>query len=99
MYTPINQYIERLENISFDVDELNKAVSELVKIRPFENENLKPGMLKSNAICLNYDEKELDEWFGGNIEENIGQSLTLLLRRWNVSHILMKRDIHYSIQS
>ena len=67
MYTPINQYIERLENISFDVDELNKAVSELVKIRPFENENLKPGMLKSNAICLNYDEKELDEWFGGNI--------------------------------
>mgnify|MGYP003314524203 CR=1 FL=1 len=24
-------------------------------------------MLKSNAICLNYDEKELDEWFGGNI--------------------------------
>ena len=67
MYTPINQYIERLENISFDVDELNKAVSELVKIRPFENENIKPGMLKSNAICLNYDEKELDEWFGGNI--------------------------------
>ncbi len=40
MYTPINQYIERLENISFDVDELNKAVSELVKISPFENENL-----------------------------------------------------------
>ena len=24
-------------------------------------------MLYSNAICLNYDEKELDEWFGGNV--------------------------------
>ena len=67
MYTPINQYIERLENISFNVDELNKAVSDLIKIRPFENDNLKNGMLKSNAICLNYDEKELDEWFGGNV--------------------------------
>ena len=67
MYTPINQYIERLENISFDVDKLNEAVSELIKIRPFENSEQKPGMLKSNAICLNYDEKELDEWFGGNI--------------------------------
>ena len=64
MYTPINQYIERLENISFDVDELNKAVSELVKIRPFENENIKPGMLKSNGL-------------GAISEANIGQSLTL----------------------
>ena len=71
MYTPINQYIERLENISFDVDKLNEAVSELIKIRPFENSEQKPGMLKSNAICLNYDEKELDEWFGGNIRGNI----------------------------
>ena len=67
MYTPINQYIERLENISFDVAELNKAVSRLTEIRPFENISHKPGMLKSNAICLNYDEKELDEWFGGNV--------------------------------
>ena len=67
MYTPINQYIERLENISFDVDKLNEAVSDLIKIRPFENSEQIPGMLKSNAICLNYDEKELDEWFGGNI--------------------------------
>ena len=67
MYTPINQYIERLENISFDVDQLNGAVSDLVRIRPFENSEQKPGMLKSNAICLNYDKEELDEWFGGNI--------------------------------
>ena len=59
MFTPINQYIERLENISFDVAELNKAVSRLTEIRPFENTSHKPGMLKSNAICLNYDEKEL----------------------------------------
>ena len=36
MYTPINQYIERLENISFDVDKLNEAVSELIKIRPLK---------------------------------------------------------------
>ena len=67
MYTPINQYIERLENISFDVAELNKAVNLLTEIRPFEDVSHKPGMLKSNAICLNYDEKELDEWFGGNV--------------------------------
>ena len=67
MYTPINQYIERLENISFDVTELNEAVSRLTEIRPFEDVSHKPGMLKSNAICLNYDEKELDEWFGGNV--------------------------------
>ena len=46
MYTPINQYIERLENISFDVDKLNEAVSDLIKIRPFENSEQKPGMLK-----------------------------------------------------
>ena len=58
----INQYIERLENISFDVDKLNEAVSELIKIRPFENSEQKPGMLKSNAICLNYDEKD---WMNG----------------------------------
>ena len=51
MYTPINQYIERLENISFDVDKLNEAVSDLIKIRPFENSEQKPGMLKSNANC------------------------------------------------
>ena len=31
MYTPINQYIERLENISFDVAELNNAVSRLTE--------------------------------------------------------------------
>ena len=62
MYTPINQYIERLENISFDVDQLKGAVSDLVRIRPFENSEQKPGMLKSNAICLNYDKEELDEW-------------------------------------
>ena len=91
MYTPINQYIERLENISFDVDKLNDAVSELIKIRPFENSEQKPGMLKSNAICLNYDEKELDEWFGGNIRGNIGQNQTLHLKKWRGSHTLMKQ--------
>ena len=48
-------------------DRLNGAVSDLVRIRPFENSEQKPGMLKSNAICLNYDKEELDEWFGGNI--------------------------------
>ena len=67
MNTHINQYIERFENVCFDVDELNKAVDELIKIRPFENKPPKDGLLYSNAICLNYDEKELDEWFGGNV--------------------------------
>ena len=67
MNTHINQYIERFENVCFDVAELNKAVDELVKIRPFENKPPKNGLLYSNAICLNYDEKELDEWFGGNV--------------------------------
>ncbi len=67
MNTHINQYIERFENVCFDVAELNKAVDELVKIRPFENKPPKDGLLYSNAICLNYDEKELDEWFGGNV--------------------------------
>ena len=67
MNTHINQYIERFENVCFDVAELNKAVDELVKIRPFQNTPPKDGLLYSNAICLNYDEKELDEWFGGNV--------------------------------
>jgi len=67
MNTHINQYIERFENVCFDVAELNKAVDELVKIRPFENKPPKDGLLYSNAICLNYDAKELDEWFGGNV--------------------------------
>ena len=67
MNTHINQYIERFENVCFDVDELNEAVNDLIKIRPFENKPLKDGLLYSNAICLNYDEKELDEWFGGNV--------------------------------
>ena len=67
MNTHINQYIERFENVCFDVAQLNKAVDELVKIRPFENTPPKDGLLYSNAICLNYDSKELDEWFGGNI--------------------------------
>jgi len=67
MNTHINQYIERFENVCFDVAELNKAVDELIKIRPFENKPPKNGLLYSNAICLNYDEKELDEWFGGNV--------------------------------
>jgi len=67
MNTHINQYIERFENVCFDVAELNKAVDELIKIRPFENTPPKDGLLYSNAICLNYDAKELDEWFGGNV--------------------------------
>tara|TARA_B100000287_G_C20646208_1_gene785200 strand:+ start:214 stop:813 length:600 start_codon:yes stop_codon:yes gene_type:complete len=67
MNTHINQYIERFENVCFDVAELNKAVDDLVKIRPFENKPPKDGLLYSNAICLNYDAKELDEWFGGNV--------------------------------
>ena len=67
MNTHINQYIERFENVCFDVAELNKAVDDLIKIRPFENKPPKDGLLYSNAICLNYDEKELDEWFGGNV--------------------------------
>ena len=67
MNTHINQYIERFENVCFDVAELNKAVDELIKIRPFENTPPNDGLLYSNAICLNYDEKELDEWFGGNV--------------------------------
>ncbi len=67
MNTHINQYIERFENVCFDVAELNKAVDDLVKIRPFENTPPKDGLLYSNAICLNYDAKELDEWFGGNV--------------------------------
>ena len=61
MNTHINQYIERFENVCFDVAELNKAVDDLIKIRPFENKPPKDGLLYSNAICLNYDEKELDE--------------------------------------
>ena len=67
MNTHINQYIERFENVCFDVAELNKAVDDLIKIRPFENKPPKDGLLYSNAICLNYDAKELDEWFGGNV--------------------------------
>ena len=67
MNTHINQYIERFENVCFDVSELNEAVEQLIKIRPFENKPPKDGLLYSNAICLNYDEKELDEWFGGNV--------------------------------
>lgn len=67
MNTHINQYIERFENVCFDVGELNEAVEQLIKIRPFENKPPKDGLLYSNAICLNYDEKELDEWFGGNV--------------------------------
>ena len=67
MNTHINQYIERFENVCFDVAELNKAVDDLIKIRPFENKPPKDGLLYSNAICLNCDEKELDEWFGGNV--------------------------------
>ena len=67
MNTHINQYIERFENVCFDVAELNKAVDELVKIRPFQNTPPKDGLLYSNAICLNYAAKELDEWFGGNV--------------------------------
>ncbi len=35
MNTHINKYIERFENVCFDVAELNKAVDDLVKIRPF----------------------------------------------------------------
>ena len=67
MNTHINQYIERFENVCFDVAELNKAVDDLIKIRPFENKPPKDGLLYSNAICLNYDEKELDEWCGANV--------------------------------
>tara|TARA_B000000441_G_C21368590_1_gene137284 strand:+ start:304 stop:471 length:168 start_codon:yes stop_codon:yes gene_type:complete len=55
MNTHINQYIERFENVCFDVAELNKAVDDLIKIRPFENKPPKDGLLYSNAICLNYD--------------------------------------------
>ena len=45
---------------------MREAVEQLIKIRPFERQ-APEGLLKSNAICLNYDEKELDEWFGGNV--------------------------------
>ena len=67
MYTPINQYIERLENISFDVDKLNEAVSELIKIRPFENSEQKLACLSQMLFALIMMRKSLDEWFGGNI--------------------------------
>ena len=45
MNTHINQYIERFDNVCFDVDELNEAVNDLIKIRPFENKPPKDGLL------------------------------------------------------
>ena len=65
-FTNMNEYVQKYEHIKFDLDKMRKAVEQLIKIRPFERE-AEEGLLKSNAICLNYDEKELDEWFGGNV--------------------------------
>ena len=56
-------------------------------------------MLKSNAICLNYDEKELDEWFGGNIRGKYWTKPDLHLKKWRESHTLTKLDIRSSTQS
>ena len=67
MYKPVNKYISRFEKVSFDVNEMRKAIKDLVKIRSFEQQESAEGLLKSNAICLNYDKKELNEWFGGNV--------------------------------
>jgi hypothetical protein len=69
-FTNMNEYVQKYENISFDIEKMRQAVDQLIQIRPFEQPQ-KEGLLKSNAICLNYDEKELDEWFGGNISQDI----------------------------
>ncbi len=65
-FTNMNEYVQKYEHIEFDLVKMREAVEQLIKIRPFERQ-APEGLLKSNAICLNYDEKELDEWFGGNI--------------------------------
>ena len=69
-FTNMNEYVQKYENITFDIEKMREAVEQLIKIRPFEQPQ-KEGLLKSNAICLNYDEQELDEWFGGNIRGKI----------------------------
>ena len=60
-FTNMNEYVQKYEHIEFDLDKMREAVEQLIKIRPFERQP-EDGLLKSNAICLNYDEKELDEW-------------------------------------
>ena len=78
-FTNMNEYVQKYENISFDINKMREAVDQLIKIRPFEQPQ-KDGLLKSNAICLNYDEKELDEWFGGNVR---GKYWTYPKSDWN----------------
>ena len=67
MYSTVNKYIDKFDKVSFDIAKMRSAVEDLIKIRPFEQSTFVEGLLKSNAICLNYDEKELDEWYGGNV--------------------------------
>ena len=74
MYTPINQYIERLENISFDVDKLNEAVSELIKIRPFENSNKSQACLSQMLFALIMMRKSWMNGLEAILEVNIGQT-------------------------
>ena len=40
-FTNMNEYVQKYENISFDINKMREAVDQLIQIRPFESSDAK----------------------------------------------------------